>query len=127
VYHSRPADLLIRRIPVSLENPFELSQKPLRSITSTIQAEIEHHDSSGATVLPEIRLVILSPALACLHIDWGFVLLNVTPSDQLSPHRLGADNLFSTVIQLLQHRRDFANRCVGQTLTLEVGDREVVR
>jgi len=32
--------------------------------------------------------------------------------------RLGADNLFSAVIELLQHRHDFANRCVGQTLTI---------
>jgi Trypsin-like peptidase domain len=30
---------------------------------------------------------------------------------------LGADNLFSTVIQLPQHRQVSANRCVGQTLT----------
>ena len=41
----------------------------------------------GATVLPEIRLVILSPALACLHIDRGFICLKVTAVDQLSPHR----------------------------------------
>jgi hypothetical protein len=32
-------------------------------------------------------LVILSSALACLHIDWGFISLNVTAADQLSPHR----------------------------------------
>jgi hypothetical protein len=32
-------------------------------------------------------LVILSSALACLHIDWGFIRLNVTAADQLSPHR----------------------------------------
>jgi hypothetical protein len=35
--------------------------------------------------------------------------------------RLDADNLFSTVIQLPQHRQVFANRCVGQTLTFESG------
>jgi hypothetical protein len=31
--------------------------------------------------------------------------------------RLGADNLFSTVIQLPHHRQVFTNRCVGQTVT----------
>ena len=35
--------------------------------------------------------------------------------------RLDADNLFSTVIQLPQHRQVSANRCVGQTLTFESG------
>src|SRR5260370_26227603 len=87
VYHSRPTDLIVGRISVSLENAFELSQEPLRSIPSATQAEVEHHGSSGATVLPDIRLVILSPALACLHIDWGFLRLNIRSGDQFSPHR----------------------------------------
>jgi hypothetical protein len=76
-----------RRIAVGLENAFELSQEPLRPIASTTQAKIEHHASSGETVLPKIRLVILSSSLACLHIDWRFVGLNVTPTNQFSPHR----------------------------------------
>jgi hypothetical protein len=33
--------------------------------------------------------------------------------------RLDADNLFSTVIQLPQHRQVLGNRCVGQTLTFK--------
>src|SRR5713101_7658057 len=87
VYHSRPTDLVISHVSVSLQNAFELPQKPLRSIASATPTEVEHHTSSGATVLPQIRLVILSPALACLHIDWGFIRLNVTSANQLSPHR----------------------------------------
>src|SRR5258708_13859156 len=86
MFHLRAADLIISRVSVSLENAFELSQEPLRPIASATQAEIEHHASSGATVLPEVRLVVLSPALACLHIDRGFVRLNVTSADQFSPH-----------------------------------------
>jgi hypothetical protein len=87
VYHSRPTDLLVGRISVGLENAFELSQEPLRPIASTTQTEVEHHGSSGATVLPQIRLVILSSALACLDIDWGFIGLYVSSANQLSPHR----------------------------------------
>ena len=34
---------------------------------------------------------------------------------------MGADNLSSTVIELLQHKTFSANRCVGQTLTLHKG------
>src|SRR5712692_3420504 len=86
MYHSRPADLIISRVSVSLENAFELSQEPLRPIASATQAEIEHRASSGATVLPEVRLMVLTSALACLHIDWGFIRLNVTSADQFSPH-----------------------------------------
>ena len=71
MYHSRPTDLVIRCIAVGLENAFELSQEPLRPIASATQAEIEHYSVSGETVLPEIGLVIFSPALACLHIHWG--------------------------------------------------------
>src|SRR5437660_11654327 len=87
MYHSRPTDLVIRCIAVGLENAFELSQEPLRPIASATQAEVEHCGSSGATVLPQIRLVILSPAFACLHIDWGFIGLYVSSANQLSPHR----------------------------------------
>src|SRR4030088_1608283 len=87
MYHSRTTDLGIRCIAVGLENSFELSQEPLRPIPSATQAEIEHRASSRATVLPEVRLVVLASALACLHIDWGFIGLNITSADQFSPHR----------------------------------------
>src|SRR5580700_11614192 len=87
MHHSRPADLVVCGVPVSLENAFELSQEPLRPVASATQAEIEHYASSGATVLPEVRLVVLTSALACLHINWGFIRLNVTSANQLSPHR----------------------------------------
>src|SRR3984893_9401075 len=86
MYHSRPTDLVISCVAVGLENASELSQEPLRPIASATQAEIEHHASSGATVLPEVRLVVLTSALACQHIDWGFIRLNVTSADQFSPH-----------------------------------------
>src|SRR5271165_6908969 len=86
MYHSWPTDLVIRCIAVGLENAFELSQEPLRSVAPATQAEIEHDASSGATVLPEVRLVVLPSALACLHIDRGFVRLNVASADQFSPY-----------------------------------------
>ena len=35
MYHSRPADLIVGRIAVSLENAFELAQEPPRSIAAT--------------------------------------------------------------------------------------------
>src|SRR6202030_2823256 len=87
VYHSCPANLVISRVSIRLENAFELSQEPLRPIASATQAEVEHHSSSGSTILPKVRLVILSPALMCLHIDWGFVRLNIASANQLSAHR----------------------------------------
>ena len=34
IYHSRPADLIVSCVAVSLQNAFELSQEPLRSIAS---------------------------------------------------------------------------------------------
>src|SRR5271154_3982594 len=86
MYHSRPTDLVIRCIAVGLENAFELSQESLWSLASATQPEIEHRASSGATVLPEVRLVVLTSALACLHIDWGFIRLNVSSTNQLPPH-----------------------------------------
>src|ERR1700683_1225723 len=86
MYHSRPTDLVIRSIAVGLENAFELSQELSRPIASTTETEVEHHSSSWPTVLPEVRLVVLTSALACLHIDWGFVGLDVTSANQLPPH-----------------------------------------
>src|SRR5271167_1484572 len=90
MYHARPADLIVGCITVSLQNAFELSQEPLRPIASATQAEIKHHASSGATVLPEVRLVVLTSALACLHIDRGFIRLNVASAHQFSSH--GSDH-----------------------------------
>ena len=58
--HSRPTDLIIGWIAISLQNALELSQKPPWSIASTTWTEVEHHSSSVAAVLPEIRLVVLS-------------------------------------------------------------------
>lgn len=75
MYHSRPTDLVVGGIAVSLENTFELSQEPLRPIAATTQLEIEHHGSPGSAVLPQIGLMIFSSALAGLHIDRGFVRL----------------------------------------------------
>ena len=86
MYHFRPADLIVGRIAVRLENAFELSQELLRPFASTAETEVEHHASSGSAVLPQIGLMILSSALAHLHINWGFIRLNVTPADQFSPH-----------------------------------------
>ena len=51
------------------------------------QTEVEHDASSGSAVLPQIGLMILSSTLVHLHIDRGFIRLNVTAADQLSPHR----------------------------------------
>ncbi len=30
--------------------------------------------------------MVLTSALACLHIDWGFIRLNITSANQFSPH-----------------------------------------
>src|SRR6266699_2579007 len=56
MYHSRPADFIVGRIAVSLENAFEVFQESLWS-------------------------------LAHLHINRGFIRLDVTSANQLSPHR----------------------------------------
>jgi hypothetical protein len=68
----------------------------------------EHHASSGATVLPEVRLVVLSSALACLHINRGFIRLNVTPANRLSPH--GGDHRDE---QLADFEDPAAQRCAA--------------
>jgi len=86
MYHSRPTDLIVSGVSIGLQNALELPQEPLRSVPSTTQTEVEHHGSSRVTVLPEVRLVVLTAALACLHIDWSFIRLNVISADQLSPH-----------------------------------------
>ena len=52
--------------------------------------------------------------------------LPTNPCTSARVRRLGADNLFSTVIQLLQHRHVSANRCVGQTLTVQLNPRDPV-
>src|SRR5450432_3409238 len=48
--------------------------------------EVEHYASSGSAVLPQIGLMILSSALAHLHINRGFIGLHVSSTNQLPPH-----------------------------------------
>src|SRR5437867_9137229 len=86
MYHSRPTDLIISRVSVSLQNAFELPQEPLRTVPSATQSEVEYHSSSGATILPKITLVILPSALVHLYIHRSFIGLDVRSVNQLSPH-----------------------------------------
>jgi hypothetical protein len=60
MYHFRPADLIVGRVSVSLQNAFELSKKLLWAIASTTETEVKYHGSSWPTVLPEVCLVVLS-------------------------------------------------------------------
>ena len=66
--------LRLRKLEVTraslLEASYEIGTEPLWPIASTTQAEIEHHASSGATVLPEVRLVVLTSTLGCLAGVW---------------------------------------------------------
>ena len=60
MYYARPADPIVGRIPVGLQNTFPLTQKLLWAVPTSTQAEIEDRFSPGFTVLPQIRLVIRS-------------------------------------------------------------------
>ena len=77
----RPTDLIVGRITVGLQKTFELSQKLFRSIPSSAQTEVEHHRSSRSAELPQIGLMILPAALMHLHVDRGFIGLNVGAVD----------------------------------------------
>jgi hypothetical protein len=46
MHHPRPADLIVGRIAVGLQNAFELSQKLLWSVAPAAQTEIKQHSSS---------------------------------------------------------------------------------
>jgi hypothetical protein len=81
MHHSWPTDLILSGVSVGLENAFELTKKLPRPITSTTEAEVERQGSSWATILPEIGLVVLPTALVHLHINRGFIRLNVIPGD----------------------------------------------
>jgi hypothetical protein len=41
MHHSRPADLIVRCVPVGLQNAFELPQKLFWPIASTPETEVE--------------------------------------------------------------------------------------
>src|ERR1035438_3215852 len=86
MYHFRPADLIVGRVSVSLQNAFELSKKLLWAIASPTETEVKHHGSSWPTVLPEVCWVVLSEPLVCLHINRGFIGLYVSSANQLPPH-----------------------------------------
>lgn len=79
--HLRPADLIVGRVAIGLQEAFEQSQKLLRSVASAAQTEVEHHRASGSAVLPQVGLMVPPSALVHLHVHRGFIGFDVTAAD----------------------------------------------
>ena len=81
MHQLRPAHVIVGDIAVGLQDAFELSQKFLWSVAHPPQAEVEHHAATRFAVLPEIPLMVFAPPIMHLHIDRGFIGLNVTAAE----------------------------------------------
>ena len=75
MHQFRPADVVVGRIAIGLQNPFPLAQKLARTITPPAQAEVEHGLTARFSVLPQIGLMILSAAVVHLNRHRSFVRL----------------------------------------------------
>ena len=72
---------------------------------------------SGSVPDDNLQPIALSVA------EWEPLLTNSATNCRTSARvrHLGLEDCVFAVIQQLQHRHDFANRCVGQTLTFDLG------
>jgi hypothetical protein len=102
VNHFRPSDLIVGCITIRLEKTFELSQKLFRPIPSSAQTEVEHNRSfrSSAYRCSQTLPLTAEPQLVSV----GSVLVPAVLRSSIQ----------------LKHRPNLPNRCVAQTLTLNL-------
>ena len=71
----RPADILVCRIPVGLQNPFPFPEKLARTLPAPAQTEVEHRLTARLSVLPQIRLMVFTTTIVHLHRNRRFIRL----------------------------------------------------
>ena len=89
VHHLRTAHAIVGRVSICLEKAFEVSQEVQRAFPFAAHAEIEDRHAARRSILPEIGLMVRTAAVARLHIDRGFIGLDVDAGKQLAPYRSG--------------------------------------
>src|SRR6267143_2326473 len=77
MHHSPSPDLVIGLVGIGLQNAMKVFQKLFWSGTISPQAEVEYRPSSWSSILPQKRLMILTPSIVHLHIDWRLIGLQV--------------------------------------------------
>ena len=87
MHHPRPAEAaLVGYVIVGLENAREGGEELLWPFASAAHAKIEDRPTARRSVLPEVGLMVLTTLVVRLHIDRGFVGLEVTTGQQLPAH-----------------------------------------
>src|SRR5215471_16618917 len=89
VDHVWPAGVIVSFIAIGLQQAVKLPEKLFRSISPSSHLKVKDHDTAWPTVLPQVGLVMLSPALLHLHPHRSFIRLKVAFTQQLSPHGSG--------------------------------------
>jgi hypothetical protein len=77
MHNACSADMVVHGVAIGLQNAFELFEKLLGTLTAAAHAEVEDHRPSGRSILPQIRLMMFTTAVVCLHIDRSFIGLDV--------------------------------------------------
>src|SRR5260370_31840892 len=88
MHHSPSPNLVIGLVGISLQNAMKVFQKLFGAGTISPQAEVEYRPSSWSSVLPQKRLMVLTPSIVHLHIDGRPLRLPRTCPPLLpAPHR----------------------------------------
>src|ERR1700716_4200351 len=77
MHHSPSPDLVIGLVGIGLQNAMKVFQKLFGPGTISPQAKVEYRPSSWSSVLPQKRLMILTPSIVHLHIDGRLIGLQV--------------------------------------------------
>jgi hypothetical protein len=77
VHQLRPADIVVGRIAIGLQNAFPLAQELARTLTPAAQTKVEHRLAARFSVLPQIRLVVFAAPIMHLHRNRSFISLYI--------------------------------------------------
>src|SRR5271167_4983035 len=69
MHNACSTDMVVHGVALGLQNAFELFEKLLGALASAAHAEVEDDRASGRPVLPQIRLMMFTAAVVCLHIN----------------------------------------------------------
>ena len=89
MHHLHSAHAIVRSVGVGLQKSVEVAKEVQRAFALAAHAKIENRHSAWRSILPQVALMICAAAVVHLHVDRGFIGLDVGAGKQLAPHRPG--------------------------------------
>ena len=89
MHHLRTTHAIVGCVSICLEKSLEVAEEVQWALAFAAHAEIKNRHAPRLPVLPEISLMVCAAAVVRLHVDRGFIRLDVVAGKQLALHRFG--------------------------------------